>query len=298
MLGKNTSNSSPRLVINPIGGLANRMRALASGITLAKEIGCDYRIVWMCNSELNATMEDIFNLPDDVKTRIKYPSNITYSLKYSAPRKKNLYLSQFIAPLLFGKAFRDSSPKFLRMIQDNDYESIKDITASTLHSGKDVLIQSGLNYYPFSTHLYRSIFKATDEIEKKADSIMNILGEEAIGFHIRRTDNKESIKHSPDALFMSEMDAKISENPKVKFYLATDDERTKKEFSGKYGDRIVFSKKAANRHTMEGIKQAATEMLVLSKTRRIVGSYYSSFSEAAAILGDKEIIQLYETDNQ
>lgn len=269
------------------------MRALASGVALANEIGCDYSIVWRCNSELNAFATDLFNLPKNIKERITYPSYITYILKYSAPRKKYLLLSQIIAPLYFGNILRDSMQEFIKMKLNNEYDKIKDIVAKTINSGRDCLIQSGIHFYPFPEELYRDIFKPTETIEKRCEERINSLGVHPIGLHIRRSDNLESIKHSPDKLFMDEMDAIISANPNVKFYLATDDESTKTEFSKKYGDRILFSMSASNRNTQDGMKEAAVEMFVLSRTNRILGSYYSSFSEAAALLGNKTLTQVF-----
>jgi hypothetical protein len=40
-----------------------------------------------------------------------------------------------------------------------------------------------------------------------------------------------------------------------------------------------------NRHSKEGILEAVLEIYSLSKTARIFGSYYSSYSEMAAKLG-------------
>ncbi|MDE7347356.1 MAG: hypothetical protein K2N48_11550 [Muribaculaceae bacterium] len=287
------NDDTPRMIINPVGGLANRMRAMASGIALADAIGCDFRIVWRCNSELNASVEEIFNVPDYIKSKIIYPLKLEYSLKYSAPRKRNLYVSGLIAPIFFGHIFRDWTPEFRAMVVNNKNESLKETAEKYILSGRNVLFQSGLSFYPFPIELYRNIFRASNAVETKSNAILNSLGDHSIGFHIRRSDNSESIKHSPDSLFISEMDAAIHDNPKVKFYLATDDETTKVDFARKYGDRIISSKSVASRATKEGIIDAATEMYILSKTDRIVGSFYSSFSEAAAMLGDRNLKQVY-----
>ena len=49
-----------KIIINPIGGLANRMRCIASGIALAMETGSDYEVVWAVNDELAAYVTRLY----------------------------------------------------------------------------------------------------------------------------------------------------------------------------------------------------------------------------------------------
>ena len=78
----------------------------------------------------------------------------------------------------------------------------------------------------------------------------------------------------------------------MKFYLATDDEATKARFKKRYGTRVVCAAGSATRATLRGMQDAAAEMFILASTDRILGSYYSSFSEAAALLGNRPFKQL------
>ena len=50
--------------------------------------------------------------------------------------------------------------------------------------------------------------------------------------------------------------------------------------------KLVRNKKIA-------IIQAVAELYLLSKTKMILGSYYSSFSELAAVIGDIKLEQIY-----
>jgi hypothetical protein len=57
----------------------------------------------------------------------------------------------------------------------------------------------------------------------------------------------------------------------------------------KFGSRIITSKGAATRNTTEGIQDAVVDLYALSRTHKILGSFYSSFSEIAAQLGSCEL---------
>lgn len=287
------NNLSPKVVINPVGGLANRMRALASGLSLAGELNCDYEIVWFRNWELNARIEDIFEVPPEITARTIYPSVLRYNLLYSVPRKQNLYISGLSSRSSFGLTLRDSEVPLRELALNDKYDEIKSLVKGTLNNGKNTLLQAGIPFYPYDAEFYRNLFMPVKEIRKRVDRIMSRLGKESIGIHIRRSDNKESIRYSPDSLFIEEMNATIKLNPEVQFYLATDDEPTKIKFRELYGSKIIFSDSKADRATTAGIVDAATEMFALSQTSRIIGSFYSSFSEAAATLGGKPFSQVH-----
>ncbi|MDE5839199.1 MAG: hypothetical protein K2H39_09095 [Paramuribaculum sp.] len=282
----------PKIVFNPIGGLANRMRVLASGISLAVELDCPYEIVWYRNWELNARFEDIFKISPEIKDKIVYPDAIKYNLLYSVPRKRNLFVSDILSRSYFGVTLRDCTKPLQDLILYDKYDETKTLVRKSLEKGKNAFIQGGIQFYPYTTQLYRHLFTPVDSISKRVEELITRLGKDSIGIHIRRTDNTQSILHSPDFLFIREINDALKRNPDVRFYLATDDEPTKLKFKELYGDRIIYSESEADRNSITGIKDAATEMFVLSHTSRIIGSFYSSFSEAAATLGGKQLSQV------
>lgn len=107
-----------------------------------------------------------------------------------------------------------------------------------------------------------------------------------IGIHIRRTDNTQSITQSKDECFIKSLNQEINSNPDIHFYLATDDLSVKKHFTNIYGSRIITSNNEVCRNTIEGMKAAVKDLYCLSKTNKIIGSAYSSYSEIAAELGN------------
>jgi hypothetical protein len=49
--------------------------------------------------------------------------------------------------------------------------------------------------------------------------------------------------------------------------------------------------KELNRNSQQGITDAVVDMFCLSKTKYIYGSYWSSFSDIASVIGDDKIIK-------
>ncbi len=268
------------------------MRALAGGITLAKDLGVDFKIVWYKNWELYAEFDEIFEMPEELSGRITYPDKMTYAILYSPPRLKNLYITAMTLRR-YGLSFIASKDPYLSIVAAADSGSVMKRMFEQGFTKRDkCFLQGGTNLYPFDLELYRLLFKPSGNIRKVVEERIAGLGEHRYGVHIRRTDNLESIRNSPDELFIKEMNEKLSVNPEIRFYLSTDSEEVKLKFKREFGDRVGYSRKVAERDSVEGIKEAAIEMFTLADTKAILGSHYSSFSEAASMLGGVPLKQL------
>ena len=263
-----------QLIIVAKGGLANRMRAIASGVSLASHAGADYRVVWPVNSELKCPFEKLF-LPSHGFHAPENVSALKTLFLYDDNRKRNLMLARLLQTGRYSLRLTDG-------MQWPEPGRLAETIGAT--SGL-ILIASGLSYYPFADALYRELFRVRPEIEAEASRRLGGDGKSFVGIHIRRTDNRMSIERSPLELFINAMQGEIASQPEVKFYLATDDEATKQTLRGHFGNRIVCSPAKARRDTQEGIVEALVEMTALSLCRGIYGSYWSSFSEASALLG-------------
>lgn len=114
------------------------------------------------------------------------------------------------------------------------------------------------------------------------------------GLHIRRTDlyqhlksrNLES-KFSSEEKFISAIERFIA-NGCAKFFLATDNQITKNIIDNKFPDKIISYNQSFNPENKRQttVKQALIDLYLLAKCQKIIGSYYSSFSEYAANLGN------------
>lgn len=277
------------IIFNPIGGIANRLRCIVCGLELAKELKSDYRFVWARNYELDARFEDILEMPAELNGKMVYPSSLSYFLLYSVPRRKNLYITK-LTGRRFGVALYWGYGLYKQI--DAEYEdnapAITGLCRKSLKEGKIPYISSGCRFQPDDTFpsIYPRLFRPADSIREEIECVRERLGSRPVGIHIRRTDNTRSIKQSPDSLFINQMKQELEMYPETIFYLATDDTATKKRFHQYFGNRVVTMPRKAERGNLQGIRDAATELFILAGTAKIYGSYYSSFSEAAALLGE------------
>lgn len=265
------------IVVNPIGGLANRLRAIASGIALSYDRDVRIKeIVWPVNRDLYCRFDELF-APLAGGIKVRNVSALSDLLVYNPPRKKNLFCTPLFQKFRFSSTFFD--------LEDSSVERL-----FQLKGGRNpVLIRSGSEFYDFTSQMYRELFiplpQFVEEAAGRLESADNV-----IGMHIRRTDNKESIARSPVELFVNKAREELDYYPDRRIYLATDDEPTKLLFAREFGsDRVIFSPSEADRTSEAGIKGALTELLCLSMCNKIYGSYWSSFSEAAALFGAKEL---------
>ena len=254
------------------------MRAIASGVSLAEALHMDFRIVWLVNWEIRARFDEIFEVPESLKGKFIYPSSLAYSLLYSIPRKKNFYVSAL------------TLKRFKGVFLDNSGDIEVSVSQIEGNNRKDYFIQAGTIFHDFSRELYQSLFHPLPEIQGRIDADKALLGKDYIGVHIRRTDNKESISHSPNSLFFEEID----KLPPARIYLATDDEETKALFKERYCDRVRFMTHPADRNSLDGIKDAIVDLWLLSGSKNMIGSYYSSFTDATPLLGDCKLTIAYK----
>ena len=84
-----------KLLFVPSGGLANRMRAMASAWQLAANTGVKVETIWFCDWALNAPFHSIFEPIDNV-AMVAREAKAWELLTLDRPRKRN-----FRIPLLY-----------------------------------------------------------------------------------------------------------------------------------------------------------------------------------------------------
>ena len=72
----------------------------------------------------------------------------------------------------------------------------------------------------------------------------------------------------------------------MKLFVATDLQETYDIFEKYYGDRLVYLKRNVFDRSKEQIIYALADVLLLSKCKKLLGSTWSSFSEAAMRLSN------------
>ena len=257
------------MIVHPLGGLCNRMRAIVGAVSLAEKTYRIPIIIWTQDVTLNARFSDLFEpLPFRV---IECPlDSLKYKLMfhwYKDVRHCMFLDDKWISSNARGKDF--------------------DIWRN-LVEGKDLFLQTNLDVFFDGDY---SIFKAKASLINELNNIKT--DSNTIGLHIRRTDNVNAIKYSPTSLFFERVEEELKVNPQTKFYLATDDPQEEQAFIDKFGKCIlVYKKHSLDRNNPIAIKDALVDLYNLSHCRKIYGSYWSSFSDTAALWTGIEKIEL------
>lgn len=265
------------------GGLANRMRAIMSGISLSRDCGCGCRIVWMPLFELNASYGTLFD-PGCMPVRLWQPGRLDYALRFEVPRKRNLYLSGIYQRIRY-------SARLVHATSDVHYPATEVLRGMVRNGRGGIYVFSGIDFYPFSCEEYREVFKLSPTVEKRVGELM-AGGRPRVAVHVRRTDNALSVSHSPLELFEDAVRREIEADPSAVVYVASDDQSAKMHMAREFPDNVVFNPRPARRDTAEGIVDALAEMALMGTAERIYGSYWSTYSEAASILGGAELVVL------
>ena len=274
-----------KLTLVPHGGLGNRMRAIDSALRLSRKLQKQLNVIWLDNTpQLRCPFNKLFQ-----------PISQVY---LAAPQLTSLYLKpQAIqSPNALKKTLLSWSAKVFQTVNfqkiiGND-EIVKLINAdqlTTLASYQSLMILTDRSFDSANTY---DVFKPIPALERAIQSRTAAFGGHTVGLHIRRGDHNQSIKHSPLSLFIDAMTQEIDQNKDTNFYLASDSLQVKHRLLDQFGDRIITQLTATNRNSEEGMQDAVVDLYALSKTRKIYGSYWSSYSRVAANISNAELIVL------
>lgn len=241
----------PTLHLQVCAGFANRLRALVSGICFAQKYNLNLVIHWFPKSPECAcrfsTVLDPETLPKTVKV---VPEDI--------------YMAQEVL------SQEDCMRAYTNWNKTSDLE----------------WKSYGIFYYDESWEKHLRSIKPTRLVKELVDRrCASVDWSNAIGVHIRRTDNKKSIEGSPLEKFLQ----KMQDNKTAFYVMATDDTKVREELTLEFGDRCVFPSTVLSRKTEEGMIHGVADFLALSKCSEIWGSYASSFSEIAAKYGSTDL---------
>jgi hypothetical protein len=139
---------------------------------------------------------------------------------------------------------------------------------------------------------YAQHFKPVDALDRQVID-MTTRFTNTVGVHIRRTDHMAAIKHSSIQHFINAMDCEVAKT-NANFFLATDCKETERELLSRYPHKItIFPKSCYSRNSVLGIQEALIDLYCLSKTDKVLGSYYSSFSQVAAEISGIEEVTIH-----
>ena len=255
-------------------GIGNRLRGLVSAIRLCKLLKRKLLLYWENNQYCGCNFNDLFEN------------------KFDEVTKEEL------------KKIKNKNSKIYKDVLEEGYEQYDYLIFDTW---KFVFlpeeIQNDFNKAYISKEGSNVNFEFQRIPEDKKKEIINHLSElipvesirkivenfseennlsNCIGLHIRRADYDFTVedrgKVSSDRRFIE----KIQSMPNEKFLLCTDGVKTENNLKELFKDRIiVYPKGDRKRSKKESLQEALIDMLLLSKTKNIFGSYLSTFTELA-----------------
>ena len=252
------------MTLVPQGGLCNRMRVMNSAFAFAARVPISLEIIWCRDATLNCSLSELFSIGFEACRVTEFDLNTRVGrFAFAARRwlcraKKKIWIDQ-------GNLFD------LDMFDEKLLQDIK-LTGCYLETYSSFFY----NPLPFSDLIL------TEENQAKVDAYLIHLSN-AVGVHIRRTDNENSILNSPTSMFQEAMKRELDLDPNVIFYLATDSPEEEIFFREVFPNNIVCHKKTSyDRNDPKAIRDALIDLYCLANCRKLIGSYYSSFTETAS----------------
>ncbi|KAA6344927.1 hypothetical protein EZS27_007480 [termite gut metagenome] len=270
------------ITLIPVGGLANRMHAIASALSLANDCNTHLHIIWYKDAGLNCEFHQLFQPLPYMRVTVKSASLIDFLL-YDRPRRKNFWIPRAFQYVLFDKCLYDSK---VVVLKDRGFDFLR------WAKGKNVFLTAYSLFYPLRGFSFSGCFVPKDWIQQRIGERYNFFNKHTVGVHIRRADNVLSISQSPTELFINRMNDEIQRQPETLFYLATDSQEEKVRLRSVFGKRVITLDGEISRTTLAGIENAVVDLFLLSKTDRIIGSSHSSYTEMAAELSGIECMIL------
>ena len=262
------------IILEPCAGLGNRLLAIASANKLCKELKQELVIIWKKEGGCNASAKDLFYF-DDVKvieiSENGYRKELFATLKGNFIKRKYRKLANAFVPC----------EKIDEKKACGQFDALK----AEIADFPVVYIKSFTNMCEIGKKDFLFIHPSAN-ITNKGQKVFERINENTVGVHIRRTDHVEAIANSPLELFFDKMQLEI-EKRDANFYVTTDDRTVEKALRDHFpAEKLIFyENKVIDRDSKEGIEDAMIDMLCLSKSCKILGSFNSTFSLIPSIMG-------------
>ena len=272
---KSVDGNLPKLYIDAQHGLGNRLRAIGSAAAIAKSEGYELVIVWQPDEHCNCYFHDLFEYDGPV---------IDSSFKKINDRNIRLYNYMEI------EGGKKNEP-----INCGEQQSIYVRTAFTL------------SHKSSSWNDENKFIQALSPVQRVRDLVNSVAFPNDVSVHIRMgeisdgkppsyetdesnwsLDDQKLIDHwrskSHYNNFINRINTLIRENDHLSLFLACDNKIGYKALLDRYGSKINYLARPCFNRSTEQIQYALADALLLSKSRLILGSNWSSFTELASRL--------------
>lgn len=260
-----------QITLVPHGGLCNRLRALLSARYLVDNAPkVKICVEWADNEECGARFDHLFQ-PESIATE---QFRITpRSILHTPDSRRNLHLPGLLRRMKYDAQW----------VNFHSNLNIEHLAQRALRHPR-LYISTGYALCPTPPRILRRL-QPMAHLKRRIELLTATFNEHTIGIHIRRTDNVKSIAHSGDNLFRHAIRKAIAQNPYANFFLATDAADLKARLVKEFPGRIAVQDCRGTRANLQGMEEAVIDLYALSRTSRLLGSYWSSYTDTAAELG-------------
>jgi hypothetical protein len=280
--GKDQKRSKNRLIaIKVQNGLANRLRTLNSFFSLSQNKHAILKVCWGAGSGWS----------DESFLDLFLPIN---GIQFISSSEFNFLRASFIK--LDEKITKNNFGYY-------DYFAPKEKILSWIN--KDCFTYDGDSCLEYMLEEFSSSNNKLYDVLIPKPRLLKIIDSfplhDCIGVHIRRGDslyhpNQDLYQLSDDKSFVNQINEEIKLNPEIKFFLATDCLKTQQYFNSLYPDKILYNKNKRFNDIKNYLDpkpyqdDAVVDLFSLSKTQKIIGNNYSSFSSMASELNNIPLI--------
>lgn len=260
-----------KLTVEPIGGLANRMRVISAGRALAHRSDLPLHVNWVLDPSCNCSFTELFETPLGV---------VVHEIDHSRMPNRLFHRVMPLRVRFSGGCYMGPHD-FEKILPNIDFKNFSDDVNGPLYLATCFEFVSG----------NLPVLVPNKLLQQQIETMTAGFDEHVVGVHIRRSDNSKSCMNSPTSTFVTLMRNELELNPEICFFLATDsldeEDELQRLFPGKI---LVHSKQSLNRNEPDAIKDAVIDLYCLARATKIIGSFWSSFSEVASNLGNRELI--------
>mmetsp|Transcript_12253 Transcript_12253/g.37372 ORF Transcript_12253/g.37372 Transcript_12253/m.37372 type:complete len:884 (+) Transcript_12253:122-2773(+) len=288
LMAKTVKDEEPPKILfgHAMHGLGNRLRALGSMLAYARKYNKELVLIWENDEHCGADFNDLFS--DEIvlmkKFHPKYP--FTDNAKYDD--KWNLF----------------NAYNYMEMEEGaNKGQPIEDDPLKhTYYKGAYVMEPSDWNEENESLRT----LTPHPEVQKIIDEHKNADFTNYVGVHIRNRGLDQDIKNvdfskeytesasatmdywrskSHYSNFIDRMRSLLMEDPKLEFYVASDTFTVQSEMEKQFPGKIHTTDRACDDRDASCVRYALADLYNLGKTKKMLGSNWSSFTEAAQRFG-------------
>lgn len=254
------------IYLTPEGGLCNRMRSMASLQLLAERSGQTLRVDWWRTDDMNCSFGELFQT-----AQLPFQVRELNAVGARGPWVKAAMRVGERLRALAGQGVLDTAASAKLVDQEAALRQWAGRGHPRIRTNSKLIDAPGLY----------ARFKPAPALQAVIDGYATRL-RRSVAVHIRRSDNLKAADFSPTARFIELMHEARAADPEVLFFIATDSPETYAELQAIFGAAVYeHAKTTLERNDPRAIHDAVVDLYCLAGCQRLLGSYWSSFTDTA-----------------